>query len=65
MKTGPGARNASIVNQKNNRFYKMITVYVLLVRDDGMLTFGERVKKAWKNIDAIKQKDDDKNKQDK
>jgi hypothetical protein len=30
-----------------------------------MSTFGERVKKAWKNIDAIKQKDDDKNKQEK
>jgi hypothetical protein len=38
---------------------------VLLVRDDGMLTFGERVKQAWKNIDAIKQKDDDKNKKEK
>jgi hypothetical protein len=35
------------------------------VRGDGMLTFGERVKKAWKNIDAIKQTDDNKNKQDK
>jgi len=30
-----------------------------------MLTFGERVKKAWKNIDAIKQKDDHKNEQEK
>jgi hypothetical protein len=29
----------------------------LLVRGEGMPTFGERVKKAWKNIDAIKQKD--------
>jgi hypothetical protein len=28
------------------------------VRDDGMSTFGERVKKARKNIDAMKQKDD-------
>jgi hypothetical protein len=37
----------------------------LLVRDDGMSTFGERVKKSWKNIDAIKQKDDDKIKQEK
>jgi hypothetical protein len=35
------------------------------VRDDGMLTFGERVKQAWKNIDAIKQKDDDTNEQEK
>jgi hypothetical protein len=30
------------------------------VRDEGMLTFGERIKQARKNIDAIKQKDDDK-----
>ncbi|VVB60484.1 Uncharacterised protein [uncultured archaeon] len=30
-----------------------------------MSTFGERVKQAWKNIDAIKQKDDDKSKQEK
>ena len=37
----------------------------LLVRGEGMSTFGERVKKAWKNIDAIKQKDDDINKQKK
>jgi len=29
----------------------------LLVRDDGMLTFSERVKQAWKNIDEIKPKD--------
>jgi len=35
------------------------------VRDEGMLTFGERVKKAWKNIDAIEQKDDAKNKLEK
>jgi hypothetical protein len=31
------------------------------VRGEGMTPFSERVKKAWKNIDAIKQKDDDKN----
>ena len=37
----------------------------LLVRGEGMPTFGERVKQAWKNIDAVKQKDDDKNKQEK
>ena len=30
-----------------------------------MPTFGQRVKQAWKNINAIKQKDDDKNKQEK
>ena len=33
----------------------------LLVRDDGMSTFGERVKKAWKNIDEIKPKNNETN----
>jgi hypothetical protein len=28
----------------------------LLVRGEGMSTFGQRVKKAWKNINEIKQK---------
>jgi hypothetical protein len=30
-----------------------------------MTTIGQRVKRAWKNIDAIKQKDDDNKKQEK
>jgi len=33
----------------------------LLVRGKSMVTFGQRVKQAWKNIDAIKQKNIDKN----
>jgi hypothetical protein len=28
-----------------------------------MPTFGQRVKQAWKNIDAMQRKDDDQNKQ--
>lgn len=35
----------------------------LFVRGDVMSTFGERVKKAWKNIDEIKKKSDNKNEQ--
>jgi len=31
------------------------------VRGDGMSTFGERVKKAWKNIDEIKPKNNETN----
>jgi hypothetical protein len=31
----------------------------LLARGEGMSTFGQRVKKAWKNIDAIKPKDNE------
>jgi hypothetical protein len=31
------------------------------VRGEGMTTFGQRVKKAWKNIDAMKQKDNEEN----
>jgi hypothetical protein len=33
----------------------------LLVRGEGMTTFRERVKKAWKNIDTMKEKDNDAN----
>ena len=38
---------------------------VLLVRGEGMVTFGQRVKEAWKNIDTIKTKNNDKNKEEK
>ena len=31
----------------------------LQVRGEGMTTFGQRVKKAWKNIDEIKPKDNE------
>ncbi len=34
---------------------------VLLVRGEGMLTFGQRVKKAWKNINEIKSKNNEMN----
>jgi hypothetical protein len=37
----------------------------LLVRGEGMSTFGQRVKKAWKNINEIKLKNNDKNEQEK
>ena len=33
----------------------------LLVRDEGMTTFWQRVKKAWKNIDMMKPKNNDVN----
>jgi hypothetical protein len=32
---------------------------VLLARGEGMTTFGQRVKKAWKNINEIKPKNND------
>jgi hypothetical protein len=32
------------------------------VRDNGMTTFGQRVKKAWKNINEIKPKKKEKKK---
>jgi hypothetical protein len=31
----------------------------LLARGEGMVTFGQRVKKAWKNIDVIEPKDNE------
>jgi hypothetical protein len=31
----------------------------LLVRGEGMTTFGQRVKKAWKNINEIKPKNNE------
>ena len=31
----------------------------LLVRGEGMTTFGQRVKKAWKNINEIKSKNNE------
>jgi len=66
MKTETGVRNASFINHKKIiGFIKWLQFIALLVRDEGMLTFGEPVKKAWKNIDAIEQKDDDKIKQEK
>jgi hypothetical protein len=33
----------------------------LFVRGEGMTTFGQRVKKAWKNIDSMKPKNNDTN----
>ena len=66
MKMGTGAKSASSVNhEKNHRFYNLIGVYGFINEGWGMPTFGQRVKQAWKNIEAMKQKDNDKNKQEK
>ncbi|VVB59333.1 Uncharacterised protein [uncultured archaeon] len=47
-------------------FIKQLKFKELLARGEGMSTFGQRVKKAWKNIDAMKQKNSDaKQKKDK
>jgi hypothetical protein len=42
-------------------FIKRLMFMELLVRGEGMSTFGERVKKAWKNINEIKPKNNDMN----
>jgi hypothetical protein len=42
-------------------FYKAIDVYAIVRGGgDGITTFGERVKRAWKNISEIKSKKDEK-----
>jgi hypothetical protein len=41
-------------------FIKRLLFMELLVRGEGMPTFGQRVKKAWKNINEIKPKKDEK-----
>ena len=41
-------------------FLKWLMFMKLWVRGDGMTTFGQRVKKAWKNINEIKPKKDKK-----
>ena len=42
-------------------FIKRLMFIELFVRGEGMTTFGQRVKKAWKNIDAMKPKNNDTN----
>ena len=62
MKMGTGMRSVSSVNhEKNHRFYNLIGVYSFVSEGWGMPTFGQRVKKAWKNIEAIKPKDNESN----
>jgi len=58
----------NIVNHKNQKNHyknrgliKRLLFIVLLVRGEGMLTFGQRVKKAWKNINEIKSKNNEMN----
>jgi hypothetical protein len=40
-------------------FIKRLMFMQLYVRGEGMPTFGQRVKLAWKNIDAIKPKNNE------
>ena len=40
-------------------FIKRLMFMQLYVRDEGMPTFGQRVKKAWKNINEIRPKNNE------